>query len=383
MKKLYPVMQYSESAWSALCESDDHEVQNDVVTVVWKKKAVCLDIMASGQKVVYILRRLEASLQAVGLSGSGKVYDGWFGAWADSLTSRTDRKYFIWSYDGKEDAKQGRWSYSWSVERIDDDQWYIFLNLARESSNNDSDDHKEEENKAMKNQQNNVTVEDKIRAAFEDAKQRLFSGEDMHVHFSEGNSKTHMPSLDLLPLFTCHGRCRSTCGYIKPGRALPDCYAAKIANRFPGTLRNYAENTVLAIYRPDQYWAEVRAKMRLSRFMRLFVSGDAIIAGYFSRLCDALEDNPHLEMQGFSKCYEIVNREIERRGALPKNLHLLLSGWGDMTPVNPYNLPTTNVYDHERPEGWLSCGGNCANCACVGLGCWKASAGDVVGFKKH
>ena len=73
MKKLYPVMQYSESAWSALCESDDHEVQNDVVTVVWKKKAVCLDIMASGQKVVYILRRLEASLQAVGLSGSGKV----------------------------------------------------------------------------------------------------------------------------------------------------------------------------------------------------------------------------------------------------------------------------------------------------------------------
>lgn len=235
----------------------------------------------------------------------------------------------------------------------------------------------------MKNQQNNITVEDKIRAAFEDAKRRLFSGEDMHVHFSEGNSKTHMPSLDLLPLFTCHGRCRSTCGYIKPGRALPDCYAAKIANRFPGTLRNYAENTVLAIYRPDQYWAEVRAKMRLSRFMRLFVSGDAIIAGYFSRLCDALEDNSHLEMQGFSKCYEIVNREIERRGALPKNLHLLLSGWGDMKPVNPYNLPTTNVYEHERPEGWLSCGGNCANCACVGLGCWKASSGDVVGFRKH
>ena len=235
-----------------------------------------------------------------------------------------------------------------------------------------------------KNTKPAAPITEKIRAAFNDARERLFAGEEMHVHFSEGNSKTHMPSLDLLPIFTCHGRCRKMCGKIKPGRCLPDCYACRIVNRLPHTMKNYAENTVLAIYRPKQYWAEVDAKMKSCRFMRLFVSGDAIIAGYFHNLCTALDNNQHVEMQGFSKCYETVNKEIARRGgSLPKNLHLLLSGWNDVSPINPYNLPTTNIYTDERPESWLTCGGDCANCACVGLGCWKATAGDVVGFKKH
>lgn len=236
----------------------------------------------------------------------------------------------------------------------------------------------------MSNYTEKNNVREKIRAAFNAARARLEAGEEMHVYFSEGNSKTHIPSIDLLPLFTCHGRCRTMCGEIRDGKKLPDCYAAKIANRFPDVLRHYAENTVLAIYRPQQYWQEVRAKMQLSRYMRLFVSGDMIIRGYFHELCAALDDVPTCEMQGFSKCYEIVNRETDARGgSLPKNLHLLLSGWNETTPINPYNLPTTNVYTDERPENWLSCGGNCANCICVGLGCWKAGPGDVVGFKKH
>ena len=224
---------------------------------------------------------------------------------------------------------------------------------------------------------------EKVKAALRDAKTRLDAGEEMHVHFSEGNSKTHMPSLDLLPLITCHGRCRELCGKVKTGGYLPPCYAARIANRFPDVMKNYAENTALALYRPEQYWKEVNERMQSCRFMRLFVSGDAIIAGYFERLCSALENNPHVEMQGISKCYEVVNRYIDAHGALPKNLHLLLSGWNEMHPDNPHNLPESMVYDDTLPDGWLSCGGNCANCACVGLGCWKASAGDVVGLKKH
>lgn len=224
---------------------------------------------------------------------------------------------------------------------------------------------------------------EKVKAAFNDAKARLDAGEEMHVHFSEGNSKTHMPSLDLLPLLTCHGRCRELCGKVPAGKYLPPCYAARIANRLPDAMRNYAENTVLAIFRPEQYWQEVRTKMRCCRFMRLFVSGDMIIRGYFDRLCEALEENPHLEMQGFSKCYEIVNRRIEKYGALPKNLHLLLSGWYDYQAINPHRLPESRVFDETLPEGWLTCGGNCANCACVGLGCWKAATGDIVGLKKH
>ena len=228
-----------------------------------------------------------------------------------------------------------------------------------------------------------ATFHEKLMNAFNDAKTRYFNGEEMHVHFSEGNSKTHIPSIDLLPLFTCHGRCRELCGKVKPGRFLPDCYAARIANRLPDALRNYAENTVLAIFAPDQYWNEVSQKMFTCRFMRLFVSGDMIIKGYFDRLCKALNDNPHCQVQGFTKCYEIVNKYIDVHGSLPSNLHLLFSGWNEYQPINPHNLPTTNIYTGEKPETWLSCGGNCFNCCCIGLGCWKATAGDVVGFKKH
>ena len=228
-----------------------------------------------------------------------------------------------------------------------------------------------------------ATVETKIRKAFEEAKARLFNGEEMHVHFGEGNSKTHMPSIDLLPLFTCHGRCRETCGKIPEGKSLPICYAARFANRLPVVMRNYAENTVLAIYRPSQYWEEVNRKMKTCRFMRLFTSGDMIINGYFDNLCKALENNPHCEIQGFTKCFEIVNRYISENGKLPDNLHLLFSGWFDNLPINPYNLPESRIYVGELPEGWLTCGGNCAECSCIGLGCWKATAGDIVGLAKH
>lgn len=224
---------------------------------------------------------------------------------------------------------------------------------------------------------------EKMKTALKDAKQRLDAGEEMHVYFSDGNSKTNMPSLDLLPLVTCHGRCRELCGKVPDGKYLPPCYAARIANQYPDALRHYAENTALALYRPDQYWQEVDARMKSCRFMRLFVSGDMIIHGYFDRLCSALEKNQHVEMQGFSKCYEIVNRYIDEHGALPKNLHLLLSGWNDMHPNNPHSLPESMVYLDTLPDGWLSCGGNCAHCACIGLGCWKATAGDIVGLKKH
>ena len=227
-----------------------------------------------------------------------------------------------------------------------------------------------------------MTVNDKIRLAFEQAKQDVLEGKELHVGFTQ-NSKTHMYSIGLLPLLTCHGRCRKTCGEIKNGKQLPPCYACKFVNRFPDSMRRLAVNTALAIYRPNQYWKEVNDFMRCQRFMRLFDSGDMIINGYFERLCECLENNPHCDVQGFTKCYEIVNRYISKNGKLPDNLHLLFSGWYEMLPDNPHGLPESRVYDDILPEGWLSCGGDCRNCACVGLGCWKANNGDIVGLKKH
>lgn len=229
-----------------------------------------------------------------------------------------------------------------------------------------------------------MTFMDKAKAAYWKAYQDIIiNGKEVHVYFSENNGKTNMPTIDLLPLLSCHGRCRELCGKIENGKALPECYAAKMCNRFPELLRHYAENTVLAIYKPEKYWTDIRNKMRISRFMRLFGSGDMIINGYFENLCNALLDNPHCEIQGFTKCYEIVNRYIAENGSLPKNLHLLFSGWYEYTPINPYNLPESRVFDEELPEGWLGCCGNCMNCCCIGTGCWKAGNGEIVGLKKH
>lgn len=243
---------------------------------------------------------------------------------------------------------------------------------------------KKKQKKQNKKAAATVTVLDKVKAAYWKAyKDIIIDGKEAHVYFSENNGKTNMPTIDLLPLLTCHGRCRELCGKIEKGKALPPCYAAKYVNRFPALMQKYAENTILAIYKPTQYWDEVNAKMKISRFMRLFGSGDMIINGYFENLCKALDNNPHCNIQGFTKCFEIVNRYIDKYGSLPKNLHLLFSGWYDYMPINPHNLPESRVYDEELPMGWLGCCGNCMACCCIGTGCWKAENGEIVGLKKH
>ena len=128
--KQYKVNQYTERQYDAHTETEAYSEEKNIINIVWKKSAVCLDIMADGVRIVPILRKVEASIDAAGLAGDTGIYSGWFGAWADSLTDRTDRQYFIWSYDGRQDRENGHWSYSWGIEQLDADLWYIFLNLA-------------------------------------------------------------------------------------------------------------------------------------------------------------------------------------------------------------------------------------------------------------
>lgn len=234
-----------------------------------------------------------------------------------------------------------------------------------------------------KDNKDNGTVMNKIMEAYRDAERRCLAGEDMHVHFSDANGKTGMVGIDLLPLITCHGRCRELCGFIEEGKALPPCYACRVVNQYPDARRNYAENTALAIHRPAQYWAEVSAELRCQRTARLFGSGDMIIAGYLDHLVTVARANSHCEIYGMTKCEEIINKWISENGPLPENLHILLSRWKGYEPHNPHNLPTTAVYEDERPTEWLPCCGDCKACFRAQAGCWAAKAGDIVGFKYH
>ena len=134
MAQIYGIRNYTAAQWDTICEdmieNDGISFPEDTIEIVWGNGAARLDITANGKRVVPIMRKIEKTLQAAGLSGDGHVFDGWFGPWADSLTDRTDRKYFLWHYYGDEDRRRGCWSYSWGIEQINDDQWYLYLNIA-------------------------------------------------------------------------------------------------------------------------------------------------------------------------------------------------------------------------------------------------------------
>ena len=136
---LYTIKQYTRYAWDTMTEDPekyDYDTIENVLEIVWDKTIARLDIMATGKRIVPILRKIERTLRNAGLAHDDSddhtpyVFDGWFNAWADSLTDPREKQYFIWSYDGKTDRENGHWSYSWGIEQLDENTWYIFLNLA-------------------------------------------------------------------------------------------------------------------------------------------------------------------------------------------------------------------------------------------------------------
>lgn len=229
----------------------------------------------------------------------------------------------------------------------------------------------------MKNYYNESNLE-KFTAELKNAMDRIKAGGAVKVSISTGNQKMGLVgSVSLLPFLTCPARCKDTCGAY--------CYAAKLAALRPSVLKAYSNNTAIAALRPDIYWIQVRAAAAGFRFFRFHVSGDIINAAYFAEMVKTAEMLPGTMFLAFTKRYGVVNSWIDKNGSLPSNLKILFSGEKNLKPVNPYNLPETTVYKtvDEFNNNWLTCGGNCFNCACAGLGCWKASAGDIVAFKEH
>jgi hypothetical protein len=218
----------------------------------------------------------------------------------------------------------------------------------------------------------------KFTDALKDATQAVKSGSDIRVRISNANSKMgNVASVSMLPFITCPTCCHNTCG--------AKCYAAKLANLRPSVLKSYAINTAIAIYSPVEYWKQIDAAVKGVRFFRFHVSGDIIDAAYFANMVNIAYCNPHTEILVFTKRYNIVNGYIDVGGVIPSNLHILFSGWTNLTPVNPHKLPETNVFtcDTDFNDDWKICGGNCFNCACRGVGCWQAQRGDVIAFKMH
>ena len=200
----------------------------------------------------------------------------------------------------------------------------------------------------------------------------------MNVKISNGNAKMGtIPSVSLPAGVTCRSDCECS----------KKCYAKRLERMRPSVRQAYQHNYDLLNRVPNTYWREVEASIMMSRFFRFHVSGDIPDAAYFEHMVDIACTNTHCEILCFTKKYDIVNSHINIIGKLPKNLHIIFSGWHDIEMVNPYNLPEAHVRYRDgsttaREDAKL-CGGNCTECAITDGGCWTAKHGEQVVFNEH
>ena len=200
----------------------------------------------------------------------------------------------------------------------------------------------------------------------------------MNVKISNGNAKMGaIPSVSLPAGVTCRSDCECS----------KKCYAKRLERMRPSVRQAYKHNYDLLNSDPNTYWREVEASIMMSRFFRFHVSGDIPDATYFEHMVDIARTNTHCEILCFTKKYDIVNRHINIIGKLPKNLHIIFSGWNDIEMVNPHNLPEAHVRYKDgsttaREDARL-CSGNCTECATTDGGCWTAKHGEQVVFREH
>lgn len=197
------------------------------------------------------------------------------------------------------------------------------------------------------------------------------------VKISSGNSKMgSISSVSLPSVLTCR-----VCDCQKK------CYARKLERLRPAVRNAYAHNLDVLQNDPTTYWREVEASVMMSRFFRFHVSGDIPNDVYFQHMVDIARTNTHCEILCFTKKYEIVNEHLHIIGELPRNLHIVFSGWPGLEMNNPYNMPEAHVRFRDGSttarENALDCGGNCAECATTDAGCWVLKPGEQVVFDEH
>ena len=200
----------------------------------------------------------------------------------------------------------------------------------------------------------------------------------MKVSFSKGNSKMGLiPSVSLPPIITCP----------KGAPCAKKCYAHKLCRIYPTVKKAYQNNLDILKTDPNEYWKQVDSAVKMARYFRFHVSGDIPNYIYFCFMVDLAYRNPHCEILAFTKNYSVVNEYLGNLTTpiLPPNLHIIFSEWGAMPIPNPHNLPTAAViFKGEEPnDNWKICGGNCAECACRGVGCWELKKGETIAFYEH
>lgn len=198
----------------------------------------------------------------------------------------------------------------------------------------------------------------------------------LKVSISNGNSKMGLiPSVSLPPVITCP----------EGVPCAKKCYAAKLCRIYPSVKKAYDNN--LYVLRSDwmEYWRQVRAAAKLTKYFRYHVSGDIPNSNYFREMVITACMIPDTKFLAFTKNYEIVNNYINTVGGLPDNLIVIFSRWSsdwNISINNPHDLPMAAVIfkNSSNIEYTNICGGNCTDCANAGGGCWNLKKGDTIAF---
>lgn len=219
------------------------------------------------------------------------------------------------------------------------------------------------------------------------------------VKISKGNSKLgQIPSVSLPSIKTCR---QCACQ--------EKCYAQKLERLRPAVRNAYQHNLEVFQKDPETYWREVEASIMMSRFFCFHVSGDIPSKEYFAKMVEVAKRNPHCEILCFTKKYEIVNDYVTdayfdsiagttihpqlfnvwmiAEQFIPKNLHIIFSGWAGLPMLNHYQFPEAHVRYRDGSttarEDAMICNGNCSECALTDGGCWSLKRGEQVVFKEH
>ncbi len=198
----------------------------------------------------------------------------------------------------------------------------------------------------------------------------------MKLSISKGNSKMGaIPSVSLPPIVTCPSG--APCA--------KKCYAAKLCRIYSTVKKAYDNNLNILNSNPVDYWHQLRAAAKTTKYFRYHVSGDIPDYSYFEMMVLTAHAIPDTMFLAFTKQYDTVNRYVCKYGKLPHNLKIIFSEWGSLKPDNPHNLPTAAVIfkGTEPDDNWKICGGNCAECACRGVGCWELKNGETIAFYEH
>lgn len=164
-----------------------------------------------------------------------------------------------------------------------------------------------------------------------------------------------------------------------------DCYARRMENMRPSIYNSYLNNFIIYKKNPQLFFDSVLSAMLTSLYFRFFVSGDIPDIEFLKLAFETCKKAPRCRVLMFTKKAYYVNSLLESGEKMPENLVIIFSNWGDFKPVNPYNMPVSNVYNNinDIPKTAHLCGGDCLQCQLAGRGCWYAKNGDTIAFLKH